>query len=65
MSVNSDDNNDVYNTAFSSLFSDLFDYGLAIEANSTARVRLDMRYTKIVNNLICKGYGTEGMKGPF
>jgi hypothetical protein len=63
--MQSDDDDDVYSTAISSLVSDLLGYGLAIEANSNTGIYFALNCPKIVNNLICKGYGSEGMKTPF
>jgi hypothetical protein len=54
-----------FSTAFHSLVSDLLDYGLAIEAESMNGGHDAITSSRIVNDLVCSGHGSEGMKTPF
>jgi hypothetical protein len=56
---------DAYNTSLCSIVSDLFDYGLVIEANSAAGAGNAVKYSLIVNDVVSKGHGSEGMTLPL
>jgi hypothetical protein len=59
------DGDNTYNTSLCSIVLDLLDYGLVIEANSVAGADRAVKYSLIVNDVVSKGHGSEGMTLPL